>query len=376
MTETITYPYEMENVESGSTILHNSENGKVLLPAAPLVPPDGGVNLTVIPSSEIGPYFSPDTQIGDTLPAFLASLATARAIMFEPSSKKVSKYSQWVNVHAIPRFGGESHLQFEVIGKNAMNEKAWAMPVKYPKEEGTIDEEYPGYSKWGVAGKKIEGINYEMYPVVTEEIDQIKSQLAQRENDVTNESQNVTLFDEETPAETQHDEKCILTYKNFDIMMAKANPHVKEGGLHLWVNETSKRKTEGVQSDMKNAFEQFILASAIAKSIFAETGRKIEIHFSSNWGLPSHLQQEEAIAQGKDPEAKYIKESLTAHANLYAAPPEIDWVDLPERPIYSNPEIPQQTREIIQAALEQNLTGYLQPFENKKISEVMNLVSE
>lgn len=375
MSETLKYSPELEDQEPGSTILSSTENGRVLLPAMPLVPPDGGVNLTVIPSTEIGPYFSPDTQISDTLPAFLTSLAAARAIIHEPDSEKVSRFSQWVNVHAIPRFGGEGHLQFEVTGKNAMNEEAWGMPVKYPKEEGAIDEEYPGYSQWGIAGKKIEGVKYDMYPVVVEEIGQIKSQMAQRESDIVKESESVTLFDEETPEGIEHDEKCMFTFRNFDIIVSRANPHVKEGGFQLCVVETSKRKTEGVQSNVKNALEQFIISSAIAKCIFQAMGRKIEIHFSSNWGLPTHLQQEEAILQGKDPGANHIKEILGAHANLYAAPPEVDRVELPERPIYSNPDIAEETREAVRVALEDNLIGYLRPFENKKVLDVTDLAA-
>lgn len=376
MPETLVFPHEMESTEPGSTVLAESENGKVLLPAVPLVPPDGGVNVTVIPAKEIKPYFDPESNIEDSLPPFLLSLAAARAVIFEPDSNKVSKFSQWVNVHALPRFGGESHLQFEVTGKNAMNEKAWAMPVKYPKGEGTIDEEYPGYSRWGIAGKKIEGVKYEMFPVVIEEIEQIKSQLVQRENDIVDEAQNVILFNEETTEDIKHDEKCMFTFRNFDIIVSKANPHVKKGGFQLCVVETGKKKTEGVQSDVKNALEQFIISSAIAKCIFQAMGRKIEIHFSSNWGLPTHLQQQEAVLQGKEPGVNHMKEILGAHANLYAAPPETNIVELPERPIYSNPEVASEDREIVRSALEKYLLDYLKPFENKKISEVIGLVSE
>jgi len=369
MSETLMFPHEMESAEPGSTVLSESENGKVLLPAVPLVPPDGGVNITVIPAREIKPYFDPESNIEDSLPPFLLSLAAARAVIFEPDSKKVSKFSQWVNVHAIPRFGGEDHLQFEVTGKNARNEKAWAMPVKYPKEELVLAEEYPGYTAWAETARRLGKAKYDAYPVVIEEIEQIGSQIPSRERDILQESKGMTLFNQEPEEGEATDDKCIYVYKNFQIMMAKQNPHVLEGGLHLWVHESSGRKTEGVQSDVKDALEQFILASAIAKSVYAETGRKIEIHFSSNWGLPTQLQQQEAEAGGRDPGKSYYRENLTTHANLYAAPPGTDRVDLPERPVYSNPEIPEETRQQIKIALEKHLLHYLGPFENKQMFE-------
>ena len=374
MAETISYPYEMESVEPGSTILISSENGRVLLPAVPLVPPDGGVNLTVVPAEETGPYFAPETKIDDTLEPFLLSLAAARSVMLEPDSQKVSRYCQWVNVHAIPRFGGEEQLQFEVIGKNAKNPKAWAMPPKFPKEESSLAEEYPGYTQWEDAARRVGTVDYDSFPVVQEEIEQIKSQIPDRERDILEETKGVTLFDQKADENEAVDDKCIFRFRNFQIMMAKQNPHVKEGGLHLWVHESSGRKAEGVQSDVKNALEQFIISSAIAKSVYAETGRKIGINFMGNWGLPNRLQQEEAVNQGRDPEKNYYREILTAHANLYAAPPDVDRVDLPERPVYSNPEIPEDTRQTIKSALDQHLLSYLQPYENKKMSEIINSI--
>jgi len=371
--EHLMYPHELENKESGeSTLLYSSKLGRVMLPTHPLVPPDGGVNLTVIPTEEKEPYYEPNAPIEASLPPFLLSLAAARAVITDPESGRYSKFSQWVNVHAIPRFGGETALQFEVTGKDAMNDPAWAMPVKYPKGEGAIDEEYPGYSKYGELTQASEKVDYGMYPVVKEEIDQIRGQLAKCEEDILKEADNAVLFEGEAPEVPRQEDKILLVYKNFEIMMAKANPHVEEGGLHLWVREASGRQTEGVQSDVHNALEQFIMAEAISKAIYKGLGRKIEIHFSSNWGLATERQQQEAVARGKDPEGNYIKESLSAHANLYAAPPDKDYVNLPERPAYTNPEIPEETRQRTKAALEQYLPGYLTPFEHKKASELIS----
>lgn len=370
MSETLAFVPDIENNEN-LTVYHG-ELGIVVLPIHPLVPPDGGVNFTVIPNTETKPYFDQETPIRDTLKPFLLALATARAIIKEPGNEKASEYSQWVNVHAIPRFGGESHLQFEVIGKNARNPKAWAMPVKYPKQEGALSEEYPEYSRYGDMIPQDDGVNYASFPVVKEEIEQVIKQLENREAEIISSSKEITIFDGDIPENVVYNPQAIFKYKNFEINMPMKNPHVKEGGLHLWIHELTGKKAEGVQSDVKNGLEQFILASIVAKCIYQKLGRAIEIHFSGNWGLPTSLQQEEAVASGKDPEGQYIKENLSAHANLYAAPIGINRVELPERPIYRNPDTSEDEKDRVQQALNEGFEGYIKEFENRKVNEIIN----
>jgi hypothetical protein len=315
---------------------------KVTIPEKTLVHPYEGIHLRIEPDEEQLPYFNPEAKISKSLASFLVAMATARSVFSDPSREDYYLYSQWVNLHCLPRFGGQNYLQFEVIGRNARGE-TWAQPVDYPKSESFDPPTY----------------------VVLDEMLMIKDELPKDLQEVTSEAQSVTLFDkEESEQQIQPNEKTIMQFQNFEIIAPRENPHVKEGGLHLWINAHLDKNAEGVQSDVKNGVEQFILSSAVAKSIYQELGIPIEIHFSGNWGLVP-----------KNEPGEHWQEHLSAHANLYGAPPGQENVELPPRPNYQNPDIPEVTRQKIKEALEKHLSNYLEEFVNFHLNSLEGLTN-
>lgn len=337
-------PYETEIMPQRTELFHGFES-KVICPEKPLVPTNEGTHLRVVPDKEMPPYYEEECDIKDTIKPFLTALATARAMFGDPKKREEYHYwNQWVNVHLLPRFGGKETFQIEVIGRNARG-NTWAKPIDYPKLE-----------------------EYDQRSIVKEEQEMLERNIPKRAKEIVEEAAETKLFDED--GEHESPEKAIFSFQNLDIMMPKENPHVNEGGLHLWVHNSSKQKHEGVQSSVKNGLEQFLVAQSIAKVVYKATGTPIEIHFSGNWGLPSHFQQEEKVAKGADPSDNYYAENLSAHANLYGAPPETDRVDLPERPVYERPEIPGATRQKIKDALENDLPAMLSQFTNKTVAEL------
>lgn len=336
---------ETEIKPQNSELFHGF-GSRVITPEKPLVPTNEGTHLRVVPDQEMPPYFKEECKIKDTIRPFLTALATARAMFGDPEDPNEFHYwNQWVNVHLLPRFGGKENLQIEVVGRNARG-KTWAEPINYPKLE-----------------------EYEQNSIVQEEQGMLERNIPKRAQEIANEADETRLFDDQNEYETQ--EKTIFSFQNFEVMMAASNPHVEKGGLHLWIHANNRQNKEGVQSDVKNGVEQFIVAQSVAKAVYQELGVPIEIHFSGNWGLPSYKQQEEKVAKGADPIQNYYQENLSAHANLYGAPPETDRVDLPERPVYERPEISQETRQKVKIALEKNLPGLLNEFTNKTITEAV-----
>lgn len=314
---------------------------EVTVPEKTLVKPYEGVHLRIEPKTEQKPYFDPNARIIDSLKPFLLAMASARAVFGEPGSEDYYQWSQWVNLHGLPRFGGQNHLQFEVIGRNARGQ-TWAQPLDYPKSED-FD---PSYVNLG-------------------EMRMIRDTLPEELQEVVSESQSIVLFDKSgSEQQITPDEKTIMQFQNYEIMMAKANPHVEEGGLHLWINAHAEKNAEGVQSDVKNGVEQFILASVVAKSIYQELGVPIEIHFSGNWGLVP-----------KNEPGENWQEHLSAHANLYGAPPGKEGVELPPRPNYQRPEMPEESRQKVKAALEKHLQTYLQDFVGFQLKSLEGLTS-
>lgn len=319
-------------------IFFQASESKIIIPEKNLVRPSEGVHLRVEPNNEQLPYFNPDAKIANSLNPFLVAVGTARSVFGNPGKEDYYYWSQWVNLHCLPRFGGQNHLQFEVIGRNARGE-TWAQPVDYPKSE----EFDPSF-------------------VVLGEMNTIREQLPNYLTEIKDEIQNVILFDKpDSAAQIEPNDKTIFQFQNFEIMMAKANPHVEKGGLHLWVHAHIDKNAEGVQSDIKNGVEQFIIASAVAKSIYSEMGIPIEIHFSGNWGLPTE---------------GHWEENLSAHANLYGAPPGKENVELPPRPTYQRPEIPEETRQKTKQALEKHMTEYLKEFINFKLGSLETTAHE
>lgn len=315
---------------------------KVTVPEKTLVEPHEGVHLRIEPDKEELPYFNPEAKISNSLHPFLVAIATARSVFGKPGTEDYYYWSQWVNLHCLPRFGGQNHLQFEVIGRNAAGE-TWAKPVDYPKSE-----------------------QFNPSSVVLGEMSVIKEQLPNSLEDVKKEAQSVTLFDKPDSADQiEPGDKTIFQFQNYEIMMPKANPHVEEGGLHLWVHAHIENKAEGVQSEVKNGVEQFVIASAIAKSIYAEIGVPIEIHFSGNWGLVP-----------KNEPGENWQEHLSAHANLYGRPPGKENVELPPRPDYQRPEIPEETRQKTKEALEKHMLEYLDEFINFKLGSLETAAHE
>lgn len=325
--------FSPENIDQEKAFFEGLES-KVMVPEKTLVKPYEGVHLRIEPDEEKLPYFNPEAKISESLKPFLIAVATARSVFSDPSREDYDYYSQWVNLHCLPRFGGQNHLQFEVIGRNARGE-TWAEPVDYPKSEN-FD---PSYVSLG-------------------EMRMIKDELPKYLQEVTDEAQSVTLFDKSGSEEQiQPNEKTIMQFQNFEIIAPRDNPHVEEGGLHIWINAHVDKNAEGVQSDVKNGVEQFILASAVAKSIYQEMGVMIEIHFSGNWGLPTE---------------GHWRENLSTHANLYGAPPGKENVDLPPRPQYERPAIPEETRQRIKEALQKHMTEYLNEFVGQSFESIIS----
>lgn len=323
-----------EEVDQNEVFFQGLES-KVTVPEKTLVHPYEGVHLRIEPDDEKLPYFDPEAKISESLQPFLTAVATARSVFSDPSREDYNYYSQWVNLHCLPRFGGQEHLQFEVIGRNARGE-TWAQPVDYPKSE-----------------------DFEPSPVVLDEMKMVRDELPGMLQEVTKEAQTVTLFDRTgSEGQIQPVERTIMQFQNYDIVAPQGNPHVKEGGLHLWIYAHMEGHAEGVQSDVKNGVEQFIVASAVAKSIYQEMGVPIEIHFSGNWGLPTE---------------GHWSENLSAHANLYGAPPGKENVELPPRPQYENPAIPEETRTKAKEALEKHLSTHLNEFINQPLSQYTSL---
>lgn len=317
-------------------LLYSDGESTVIVPQKSLVEPKEGVNLTVISEKQLPPYFSPEAELSDSIHPFLVALATAKSVFGNPEERSNQAgnyhlYNQWVNVHLLPRFGGKDHFQIEIIGRNARGE-TWAQPVKYPKFE-----------------------QFDGRPIVAKEIQNIREEIFANAEAIREEAEQTVLFDKEFPEGTTVSDKTIFKYKNFEIRMPNENPHVEEGGLHLWVHAHTDEKIEGVQDNVKNGIEQFLIAQAISKLIYSELSIPIEIHFSGNWGLPTE---------------GHWEESLSAHANLYGAPPGTDRVDLPERPGYKRPEMPEETRRVIKAAIESNLPQLLAEFEGKHLREL------
>lgn len=370
MSETLGYVPNLEKHNEDEPTIYHGRLGKAIVPSRPLIPPDGGVNLTVVPNREIGPYFSPKTEISDTIPPFLLSLATARAVVSDPKGGRVSRYSQWVNVDMMPRFGGEDHFQAEVIGKNAMNESAWAMPTKYPKGEGTVGEQYPGYSNFPSHSYESDDTS-QTFPVVEEEIRQISQLLPSKESEILAEAGEAVLFSGEFSEDFKYHENAILRYRNYEVVFVEKGPHVKEGGLHFWIHKLAGEHAEGVQDNVKNGLEQFILATIVSKAVYRATKRIVQIRFMGNWGLPTPLQQKEALARGKDPSQNYINENLSAHANLYVPPIGEEHVELPERPVYENPDVADGQKKIIEDAIIDDFQRYITEFEGAKIDKLL-----
>jgi hypothetical protein len=315
--------------------IYDAFDSKAFIPEKPLVTPQEGFHLRVEPDDELPAYFEENSDISKTIKPFLLALAGARSVFGSAENpEEYHAWSQWVNVHLLPRFGGQKHLQFEVVGRNARGE-TWAQPIDYPKTE-----------------------DFDNQPsVVIEEAHMFQRELPKNAVNIANETGDVILFrDEDIRTDIQTNDKTIFRFGNYEVMAAKANPHVEEGGLHLWINSNLQEKAEGVQSNIKNGVEQFIIASAVAKSLYKKLGRAIEIHFSGNWGLP---------IEG------HWKENLSAHANLYAAPSGVENVELPPRPQYQRPEIPESTREEMEIALRENMQELLTPFANKSLMEIV-----
>lgn len=326
---------QSEELKEKSIIFETPGQIAVILAKKPLVPSSEGFNLTVTPEQSSKPYFDPEAKIQDSMPTFLTALATARSVFGDRNSKdEYNLYNQWVNVHLLPRFGGEKHLQIEVTGRNAAG-KTWGQPIDYPKTD----------------------INYEQFPVVKQEVEMVSQLLPSQYQEILNEAQEVTLFDKPgTEGQFPPKSKTIFQYQNFEIMAPTENPHIEEGGLHFWIQANTDKKFEGVQSDVKNGLEQFILSSAVAKAIYQEFGRPIEIHFSGNWGL----------AMPDNP-----KENLSAHANLYAAPADTNRVDLPDRPGYQRPPMPEEIRQRARKALEERLPELVNQLAGRRVSEIL-----
>lgn len=333
-------PHELEQ---GGEVILETKSSMVLIPQKPLVPPEEGINLSVVKTVDSQPYFLPETKIEDSFEPLIAAIATARSVFGESGTDDYHKYSQWVNVHYLPRFGGDEKMQIEVIGRNARG-RDWAKPVKYPQN-----------------------VDYEQYPVIKSEIEMIRNLAPKIFDELISESQEVTLFDQERPESAKDDPKTLVSFGKFDIRAARETPHVEEGGLHLWVHQwktEGEDSPEGMQSRLKYGVEQSIVAQAVAKAIYQELGIPVEIHFSGNWGLPSR--------------ANGFQESLSAHANIYGAPPGKDFVALPERPAregseYLRPNIPEETREKLREALEKHFLTYAEEFKGKKLSEYLSL---
>jgi hypothetical protein len=326
--------------EQSKEIFEDTElDSKVTILKNPLVKPSEGTHLRVEPREETLPYFDPDAKISDSLKPFLAAIAVARSVFGNPENPNEYYYwSQWVNVHLLPRFGGQRHLQIEVIGRSARG-NTWAKPIEYPGGE-----------------------NYEPFKVTKEELIMHEREIPKNLSRVKDEAHDTTLFDQESAEDKiEADKLTVFQFQNFEIKAPKNNPHVWEGGLHLWVHAYMDENAEGVQSNVKIGIEQFIIASAVAKSIYEEMGVPIEIHFSGNWGL---IPKDEKIKTNQ-------KENLSAHANLYGAPPSHEGVELPPRPKYERSAIPEETRQRAQKALEKHFKEYASPFLGKKLSELI-----
>lgn len=324
--------YNPENIDQNEIFFQGLES-EVIVPEKTLVKPYEGAHLRIKPDQEQLPYFNPEAKIAPSLKPFLTAIATARSVFSDPSREDYYYYSQWVNLHCLPRFGGQNHLQFEVIGRNARGE-TWAQPVDYPKSE-----------------------DFDPSVVSLDEMKMVRDELPDKLQEVVDESQSITLFDKPGSEEQiQPVERTIMQFQNYDVVAPQGNPHVEEGGLHLWIYAHMDKNVEGVQSDVKNGVEQFIVASAVAKSIYQEMGVPIEIHFSGNWGLP---------IEG------HWSENLSAHANLYGASPGKENVELPPRPQYQNPTIPEETRQKAKEALEKHMATYLNEFVKQPLSQYL-----
>jgi len=322
-----------KELEYNNEVIFDNDEIRLVLPEKPLVAPEEGVHVRVEPKEAQKPYFDPEAKIGESLETFKSALAAARSVFGSQEQGDNYFWSQWVNVHLVPRFGGQNQLQVEVIGRNARGE-TWAQPVDYP-----------------------EGEEYQKNPIVREEIEMIKREMLQNNRDIDNEISNEPIFNNEDYS-GEPDEKTIYTFQNYEVRMARENPHVNEGGLHLWVHANTKEdeKYEGVQSGLRHGIEQFIIASAVAKSVYQELGVPIEIHFSGNWGLP---------VRG------HWKENLSAHANLYGAPSSEEGAKLPPRPGFERPTIPEETRQKARQALEVNMAKYLNEFVGANLNQLL-----
>lgn len=322
--------HALEGNKEVSESIFDTPETRVVMPEKPLVPPQEGTHLRVLPTVEQKPYFDPNSSIRESLPVFVEAVAAARAVFGSTEDEDNYYWSQWVNVHLVPRFGGREHLQIEVVGRNARGD-TWAQPIDYPKEE-----------------------LYPSFPTVQQEREMLARELPKQTTAVNAEIASQTLFNQDN-YQGKPGEKTIFAFQNYEVMMARENPHVEEGGLHLWVHANTPEHHEGVQSNLHHGVEQFIVASSVAKSIYSELGVPIEIHFSGNWGLPT---------------AGHWKENLSAHANLYGAPPGQERVALPPRPGYERPTIPEATREQVAQALQTNMQKYLQEFIGMSLADM------
>lgn len=324
------HPYELEGVES---LIYEDADDVVILPQKPLVPPTEGTNLTVVKKEPTKPYFDPQAEIAPTLSTFMKSLALGRASLGLESDDR-HRYSQWVNIHLLPRFAGQKQLQVEVTGRNARGD-TWAQPIKYPEHEA----------------------NYDQFPIVRQEIETIKNQFEGYWQTVQEEAEDLTLFDNDGDFE-KTDQSTIFQFQNFEVKLVSDNPHVREGGLHLWVqaNYPEGKKPEGAHSDIKDGLEQFIIAQAVAKSVYQCIGRPLEIHFSGNWSLPIR---------------GHWKHDPSTHANLYVAAPDEEGAKLPPRPGFVNPELSPEIKEKITRELPELMSSYLNEFSHKDLNQLL-----
>lgn len=324
--------FNPENIDQKEIFFEGLES-KVTVPEKSLVPPQEGFHLRVEPKIEQPPYFMKEAKINESLKTFMLAIATARSVFGSPQDREnYYQWNQWVNVHLLPRFGGQGHMQIEVIGRNARG-NTWAKPVEYPQSE-----------------------EFDPSSVVIDEAKTAQRTLPDYTAEVSSQAKDIILFDQ-PESEDEPGSTAIYHFQNYQVLMPKENPHVEESGLHVWIAGKYPKEIEGVQADLKSGVEQFILASAVAKSIYETTGRMIEIHFSSNWGLPTK---------------GHWSENLGVHANMYAAPPGKESVGLPPRPGYERPPVSEETRQQIEQALEQNMPQYLDEFINENLQEVMN----
>lgn len=336
---------ETAELKEGDEVIFSAGNFEVVAPKKPLVPPSEGSHFRIKSKEALPPYFSNRSNIRDTLKPYLLALATARSVFGDPEEKDNHYWSQWVNTHLLPRFGGQEKLQVEVIGRNARGD-TWAEPIDYPRQE-----------------------DYEQYPVVKEEVEATKQSLPRNWEDIKKEAADTLLFEEKKEEEAVEEvphELAIFRFNSYEVRMPKKNPHVRLGGIHLWIHPRLKDKHEGAHSDIKEGVEQFIIATAISKVIYQGMGVPIEIHFSGNWGLATSKQEKEG---------RKIKEDLSAHANMYGAPGDKEYVELPKRPVYERPTIEEDVRGKAETLLKNTLPKYLEEFRNFSLREVLEVAS-